>query len=101
MNDDLPADLDPIADFFGLNDTPPVAKVFHVVRAIAAIAALDAAPFALIFGGGTALARACPSATLMSSEIGALGDAFPGEILDAFGLATPAAIRHPVASGRV
>ncbi len=33
-------------------------KDLEVVRAIAAIASLDASPFALIFAGGTALARA-------------------------------------------
>jgi hypothetical protein len=40
---------------------------------------------------------ACPTARLMTSEIGGLGEGFRGEILDGFGLATPNAIRfHPM-----
>jgi hypothetical protein len=46
---------------------------------------------------GTAIYQVCPSARLMTSEIGGLGDGFKGEILDGFGLATPAAIKyHPM-----
>ena len=55
MSDELPDDLRPVADFFGMVGTAPVRKDFHVVRAIRAIAAIDAAPFTLVFGGGTAL----------------------------------------------
>ena len=58
MSGELPQDLRPIADFFGLPGTAAVAKDFHVVRAIRIIASLNAAPFFLVFGGGTALARA-------------------------------------------
>jgi hypothetical protein len=58
LSDELPGNLRPIADFFGLVGTAPVEKDFYVVRAIRTLAALDAAPFALVFGGGTALARA-------------------------------------------
>ena len=58
MTDDLPGNLRPVADFFGLVGTAPVEKDFHVVRAIAALASIDSAPFTLVFGGGTALARA-------------------------------------------
>ena len=53
MSDELPSDLRPIADFFGLRGTEPVAKDFAVVRAIGALAALDAAPFTLVFGALT------------------------------------------------
>jgi hypothetical protein len=53
-----PPTLAPVVAFFGLPGAAPVAKDFRVVRAIAAVAALDASSFALIFGGGTALARA-------------------------------------------
>jgi hypothetical protein len=56
LNDDLPG-------------TAPVAKDFHVVRAIRALAALDAAPFALVFGGGTALARAHRLVRRMSEDV--------------------------------
>ena len=41
--------------FFRLPGVGLVEKDLHVVRAIAALAAVDAAPFTLIFGGGTAL----------------------------------------------
>jgi hypothetical protein len=54
LSDELPDNLRPIADFFGLPGTAAVAKDFFVVRAIRALATLDVAPF----GGGTALARA-------------------------------------------
>lgn len=46
---------------------------------------------------GEAIAASCPQARMLSSEIGELGIAFPGEILDGFGLASPAAIKyHPM-----
>jgi hypothetical protein len=46
---------------------------------------------------GSAIYQVCPTARLMTSEIGGLGDGFRGEILDGFGLATPAAIKyHPM-----
>ena len=48
MSDELPDNLRPVADFSGLPGTAPVAKDFHVVRAIAALAAVDAAPFTLV-----------------------------------------------------
>ena len=69
MSDELPGNLRPVADFFGLPGTAPVAKDFHVVRAIRALAALDAAPFALVFGGGTALARAHRLVRRMSEDV--------------------------------
>ena len=46
---------------------------------------------------GHSIFQECPTARLMSSEIGGLGEGFEGEILDAVGLATPAAIKyHPM-----
>ncbi len=69
MSDDLPANLRPIADYFGLPGTGPVRKDFHVVRTIGVIAALDAAPFRLIFCGGTALARAHRLVRRMSEDV--------------------------------
>ncbi len=69
MNDDLPTNLRPIADFFGLVGTAPVRKDFHVVRTIGIIAALDATPFTLIFCGGTALARAHRLVRRMSEDV--------------------------------
>lgn len=69
MNDELPVNLRPIVDFFGLPGTAAVAKDFFVVRAIAALTAIDAAPFDLIFGGGTALARAHRIVRRMSEDV--------------------------------
>ena len=69
MSDELPDNLRPVADFFGLPGTAAVAKDFHVVRAIRALAAIDAAPFSLIFGGGTALARAHRIIRRMSEDV--------------------------------
>lgn len=69
MSDEAPVNLRAVADYFGLPGTAAVAKDFHVVRAIAAIAALDAAPFNLVFGGGTALARAHKIVRRMSEDV--------------------------------
>ena len=69
MSDELPDNLRPIVDFFGLPGTAAVAKDFFVVRAIAALAAIDAAPFDLVFGGGTALARAHRIVRRMSEDV--------------------------------
>jgi hypothetical protein len=69
LSDELPDNLRPIADFFGLIGTAPVAKDFYVVRAIRALVALDAAPFTLVFGGGTALARAHKLVRRMSEDV--------------------------------
>lgn len=69
MSDELPDNLRAVADFFGLLGSGPVAKDFHVVRAIRVLAALDAAPFDLVFGGGTALARAHRIVRRMSEDV--------------------------------
>ena len=69
MSDELPDNLRPIVDFFGLPGTAQVAKDFFVVRAIRTLAALDAAPFDLVFGGGTALARAHKLVRRMSEDV--------------------------------
>lgn len=69
MSDELPDNLRAVADFFGLPGSGPVAKDFHIVRAIKALATLDAAPFDLVFGGGTALARAHRIIRRMSEDV--------------------------------
>jgi Nucleotidyl transferase AbiEii toxin, Type IV TA system len=69
LSDELPDNLRAVADFFGLPGSAPVAKDFHVVRAIKVLAALDAAPFDLVFGGGTALARAHRIVRRMSEDV--------------------------------
>lgn len=68
MSGELPDNLRAIADFFGLPGSAPVAKDFHVVQAIKTLATLDAAPFDLVFGGGTALARAHRIGRRMSDD---------------------------------
>ncbi len=69
MSDELHDDLGPVVDFFGLPTKASVAKDFHVVRAIRAVMSVDAAPFTLIFGGGTALARAHKLVRRMSEDV--------------------------------
>ena len=69
MSDEAPLDLRAVADFFGLRGAEPVAKDFAVLRAIRTLAALDAAPFTLVFGGGTALARAHKLIRRMSEDV--------------------------------
>jgi predicted nucleotidyltransferase component of viral defense system len=69
LSDDLPADLREVVNLFRLPGVAPVAKDFHVVAAIAAIAATDSSPYALVFGGGTALARAHRLVQRMSEDV--------------------------------
>jgi hypothetical protein len=46
---------------------------------------------------GAALNAACPTCTLVTSEVGGLGYAFPGRVYDAFGVTDPEAMRfHPM-----
>lgn len=69
MSGELSDNLRAVADFIGLPGTGPVAKDFYVVQAIRALAALDAAPFDLVFAGGTALARAHRIVRRMSEDV--------------------------------
>src|SRR5271155_1994020 len=55
--------------YFRLPSPALVEKDFYVVRALAAIAAIDTAPFRLVFGGGTALSRAHRLTRRMSEDI--------------------------------
>lgn len=54
---------------FGLPSPALVEKDFYVVRALAAIAAIDTKPLRLVFGGGTALSRAHHLIRRMSEDI--------------------------------
>ncbi len=58
-----------IQEHFGLPSTELVEKDWYVVKALAAIEAADTTPFRLIFGGGTALARAYGLLQRMSEDI--------------------------------
>lgn len=62
-------DLLEIQQHFGLPSPALVEKDWHVVRALAAIAAADTKPFRLVFGGGTALCRAHGLIRRMSEDI--------------------------------
>ncbi len=55
--------------FFRLPGIALVEKDLFVVRAIAALAAIDASPSQLVFGGGTALARAHKIVQRMSEDV--------------------------------
>ncbi len=58
-----------VQQLFGLPTPALVEKDWHVVRALAAIAAAETAPFKLVFGGGTALCRAHGLIKRMSEDI--------------------------------
>lgn len=54
---------------FRLPSAALVEKDWHVVQALAAIVSVDASPFRMVFGGGTALARAFGLIKRMSEDI--------------------------------
>jgi len=62
-------DLLEVQQHFGLPSPALVEKDWYVVKALAAINAADAAPFRLVFGGGTALSRAHRLIRRMSEDI--------------------------------
>lgn len=62
-------ELSEVRAYFGLPSLVLVEKDIHVVQAIAALTTVDAAPFKLIFGGGTALARAHKLVRRMSEDV--------------------------------
>jgi predicted nucleotidyltransferase component of viral defense system len=58
-----------VQEHFGLPSPALVEKDWHVVKALAAIAAVNIAPFRLVFGGGTALSRAHGLIHRMSEDL--------------------------------
>ena len=62
-------DLLEVQQHFGLPSPALVEKDWYVVKALAAIVAVDAAPFQLVFSGGTALSRAHRLIRRMSEDI--------------------------------
>jgi len=62
-------DLLEVQKYFGLPSPALVEKDWYVVKALGAIFATDAAPFRLVFGGGTALSRAHRLIRRMSEDI--------------------------------
>lgn len=69
MSDDTQRDLREVQEYFRLPSVGLVEKDLYVIKAIAALAAIDAAPFTLVFGGGTALARAHKIIRRMSEDV--------------------------------
>jgi len=69
LSDERLRELLEVQAHFRLPSVALVEKDLHVVRAIAALAAFDAAPFSLVFGGGTALARAHRLVRRMSEDV--------------------------------
>jgi Nucleotidyl transferase AbiEii toxin, Type IV TA system len=69
LSDEGLRELREVQAFFRLPSVDLVAKDLYVVRAIAALAAVDATPFDLVFGGGTALARAHRIIRRMSEDV--------------------------------
>jgi predicted nucleotidyltransferase component of viral defense system len=61
--------LDEVRDHFGLPTSSLVEKDWYVVKALAAIAAVDTGDLRLVFGGGTALGRAHGLIRRMSEDI--------------------------------
>lgn len=62
-------DLLEVQRYFDLPSPALVEKDWYVVRALAAVTAIDAAPFQFVFGGGTALSRAYGLTQRMSEDI--------------------------------
>jgi predicted nucleotidyltransferase component of viral defense system len=58
-----------VQEHFGLPGPALVEKDWHVVKALAAIAAIDIGDFRLVFGGGTALSRAYKLTKRMSEDV--------------------------------
>ncbi|HME40387.1 MAG TPA: nucleotidyl transferase AbiEii/AbiGii toxin family protein [Steroidobacteraceae bacterium] len=69
MSDETLRELREVQEHFRLPSIGLVEKDLYVVKAIAALAAIDAAPFTLVFGGGTALARAHKLVRRMSEDV--------------------------------
>src|ERR1700736_1162350 len=57
LSDERLRELLEVQAYFGVPSPALVEKDFYVVKALAAIAAIDTTPLRLVFGGGTALGR--------------------------------------------
>jgi predicted nucleotidyltransferase component of viral defense system len=80
LSDERLRELLEVQAHFGLPSPALVEKDLYVVKALAAIAAIDTAPLRLVFGGGTALSRAHHLVRRMSEDIDLriVGDRPPG-----------------------
>ena len=68
MSDERLRELLEVQAYFGLPSPALVEKDFYVVKALAAIAAVNTAPLRLVFGGGTALTK--PGAPAGAAHVG-------------------------------
>ena len=68
MNYD-PAEILAAQEHFGFARPAPIEKDWHILRAMGAIASIDAAPFKFVFAGGTSLARAHKIVRRMSEDV--------------------------------
>lgn len=64
-----PAEVRAAQEHFGFSRPALIEKDWHILRAMSAIAAADAAPFQLVFAGGTCLARAHKLIHRMSEDV--------------------------------
>lgn len=64
-----PAEIRAAQEHFGFARSVLIEKDWHILRAMSAIAATNAAPFQLIFAGGTCLARAHKLIRRMSEDV--------------------------------
>ena len=80
LSDERHRELLEVQAYFGLPSPALVEKDLYVVKALAAIAAIDTTPLRLVFGGGTALSRAHRLVRRMSEDIDLriVGDKPPG-----------------------
>jgi predicted nucleotidyltransferase component of viral defense system len=80
LSDERLRELLEVQAYFGLPSPALVEKDYYVVKALAAIAAINTAPLRLVFGGGTALSRAHRLVRRMSEDIDLriVGDKPPG-----------------------
>jgi predicted nucleotidyltransferase component of viral defense system len=69
LSDDVLRQLLEVQAYFRLPSVGLVEKDLHVLRAISTLVAIDAAPFTVVFGGGTALARAHKLVQRMSEDV--------------------------------
>ena len=64
-----PLDIAAAQEHFGFASPAPVEKDWYILRAMHAIASVDAGPFHLVFAGGTCLARAHRLVRRMSEDV--------------------------------
>lgn len=64
-----PAEVRAAQEHFGFLRPALIEKDWHILRAMRAVISVDAAPFQLVFAGGTCLARAHKVIRRMSEDV--------------------------------